>query len=149
MQSEYKFLFRFNPSYEYLLAWEPDESASSCVICSGRYVWPPFHSDRCPAYLAQVAPITTVYLIWGGFDTMTEDTEERHWGIFVNNRDDCRWCGTVCGSAIATLLNTLDGIISPKEEKTTALKAGDARPFTAATKNQLFGACWVLLSVKA
>ena len=22
--------------------------------------------------------------------------EERRWGIFVNNQDGCRWCGTVC-----------------------------------------------------
>ena len=39
------------------LAWEPDESASSCFICSGKC------SDRFPADLARVWPIiTAIYL---------------------------------------------------------------------------------------
>ena len=50
-----------------MLAWEPDEPASSFFFfCFGRYFWPPSNSDR-----FQVGPITTACLISGGFDTMT------------------------------------------------------------------------------
>lgn len=34
-------------------------------ICSGRRVWSFSQSDRFLAYLAQVGPVATVYLIWG------------------------------------------------------------------------------------
>lgn len=34
-----------------------------------------FCSDRFPAHLVQVGPLTTVYLIWGGFDSMTDAAE--------------------------------------------------------------------------
>lgn len=40
--------------------------------CSGRqYIWSPSHSNRFPSILVCDGPITTVYLIWGRYDTMT------------------------------------------------------------------------------
>ena len=71
-----------------MLAWTPDESASSCFICSG--IWSSSRSDRFPADLAQIRPITTVYLIRGVFDTMTAQRSS----LFYN-QDGCRWCVTV------------------------------------------------------
>lgn len=40
------------------------------VICSSRFFWPPSRSERFPADLAQVEPITSIYLIRGRFDAV-------------------------------------------------------------------------------
>ena len=37
-----------------------------------RYVWPPAHSGRFPCILVCHGPIKIVYLIWGGFDMITD-----------------------------------------------------------------------------
>lgn len=55
------------------VAWEPDESASSCFRCSRHR--PRSRSDRSPSDPVHVGQITTVYLIWGRFDTMTEECQ--------------------------------------------------------------------------
>ena len=36
----------FHSSNNTLIAWEPDESATLCVICSGPCAWPPSWTDR-------------------------------------------------------------------------------------------------------
>ena len=59
-------------SFADFLAWEPDASVSSCFICSGKYVWQNSYSDRFPSTLAPDGPITAIYWLWGGFDTMTD-----------------------------------------------------------------------------
>lgn len=56
------------------VAWRPDESASSCYVCSGRCVLPGFYSDGYLPNLIWTGPITTSYLIWDGFDTKTSLT---------------------------------------------------------------------------
>ena len=43
------------------LSWEPNKSASSCLICSGICFWTPSRSVRPPADLARDGPITTLY----------------------------------------------------------------------------------------
>lgn len=50
---------------------EPDGSASTCFICSCRYVWSLSNSEGFPWDLACVWPLTTVYLIMG-FYTITD-----------------------------------------------------------------------------
>ena len=94
-----------------------DESASSCFICSGRYVRPPSRSDRFPADLARVRPIVNVYLIWSGFDSMTV---QRSAVEAFSQTTKMAPSDVECSveSAIATILNELDGI-----EQATALKA--------------------------
>lgn len=54
-----------------VLVWKPDESASSCFICSGNYTWPNSRSDRSPCDLVSNQPVT-VSMIWGRFDMVTD-----------------------------------------------------------------------------
>lgn len=44
------------------LAWRPNASVSSRLICSGIWVWARSHSDRFPIDLFWSGPITTVYV---------------------------------------------------------------------------------------
>lgn len=58
--------------YTHVTAWEPDESAEVTFHFLWREVWSPSHSDRFPPEVDPLGLITTVYLIWGGFDTITD-----------------------------------------------------------------------------
>ena len=83
------------------LALEQNKSANSRGICSA---WPvlfellaplPFPADIAPLG----GPITTVYLICGGFNTLTvqrRDIWERRWGLSIIDQDGCRWCFSDC-----------------------------------------------------
>ena len=44
-----------------LIAWEPNVPASTCFICSGRWVWPLSHSNWFPSNENLVGPITVVW----------------------------------------------------------------------------------------
>ena len=70
-----------------LVARKPDECARTCFICSGRYVWSLSCSERFPPLLDLVGPITTIYLILTGFDTLIDRRASpvHIWGKMSNN----------------------------------------------------------------
>ena len=67
-------------------AWEPDESASLCFICSGRC------SDHCLVHtdFQQFPAIITVHLTWGVFDTMTVQMSAIQERFYEYSQDGCR-----------------------------------------------------------
>lgn len=68
---------------DFLIAWEPDKCESSCCVC----IWIPVEFLF---GLAHGRPITTVYLMRDGFDTVTQDYNLPRFGLifffFKKNR---------------------------------------------------------------
>ena len=90
------------------VSWEPDESASSCFICSGRWSSPtPVQMDFQQTW-PWIGPFRTVYLIGGRFNAMS--VQKRHFR--KNYKNGSRCCGTVSWIGFRDSFKLTKGYIS-------------------------------------